>query len=81
MELAGQQMNLCITEVMAKRAACEADLFAAAGNEKGRIQLGQAFLGLEEGRSPAGSGAISFCSAAEGLWVGGWMAGFYGLAC
>ena len=50
MELAGQQMNLCITEVMAKRAACEADLLAAAGDQEGRIQLGQAFWGLEEGR-------------------------------
>ena len=49
-ELAGQQGDLGLTEVMAEGAAGEADLFAAAGDQQGRIQLGPAFWGLEEGR-------------------------------
>ena len=49
-ELAGKQGDLALTEVMAEGAAGEADLFAAAGGKQGRIQLGPAFWGLEEGR-------------------------------
>jgi len=48
-ELAGEQGDLVVTEVMAKRTAGEADLLAAAGDQQGRIQLGPAFWGLEEG--------------------------------
>jgi len=48
-ELAGEQGNAVATEVMAKRTAGEADLLAAAGDQQGRIQLGPAFWGLEEG--------------------------------
>ena len=49
-ELAGQQGDLGFTKVMAEGAAGEADLLAAAGDQQGRIQLGPAFWGLEEGR-------------------------------
>ena len=49
-ELAGEQGDLGLTEVMAEGAAGEADLLAAAGGKQGRIQLGPAFWGLEEGR-------------------------------
>ena len=49
-ELAGEQGDLGFTEVMAEGAAGEADLLAAAGDQQGRIQLGPAFWGLEEGR-------------------------------
>jgi len=48
-ELAGEQGNAVATEVMAKRTAGEADLLAVAGDQQGRIQLGPAFWGLEEG--------------------------------
>ena len=49
-ELAGEQGDLGLIEVMAKRAAGEADLFGAASDQQGRIQLGPAFWGLQEGR-------------------------------
>jgi hypothetical protein len=49
-ELSGEQGGLSYTEVMAEGAAGEADLLAAAGDQLGRIQLGPAFWGLEEGR-------------------------------
>ena len=49
-ELSGEQGGLSYTEVMAEGAAGEADLLAAAGDQQGRIQLGPAFWGLEEGR-------------------------------
>ena len=47
-ELAGEQRDLFVTEVMAKRATGEADLLAAAGDQQGRIKLGPAFGGMEE---------------------------------
>ena len=49
-ELAREQRDLVVTEVMAKRTAGEANLPAAAGDQQGRIKLGPAFWGLEEGR-------------------------------
>ena len=49
-ELAGEQGDLGLTEVMAEGAAGEADLLAAADDQQGRIQLGPAFWGLQEGR-------------------------------
>jgi hypothetical protein len=49
-ELAGEQGDPVLTEVMAERAAGEADLLAAAGDQQGRIKQGPAFWGLEEGR-------------------------------
>ena len=49
-ELAGEQGDLCLTEVMAEGAAGQADPLTAAGDQQGRIQLGDAFWGLEEGR-------------------------------
>ena len=49
-ELAGEQGDFSLTEVMAEGAAGEADLLAAAGDQQGRIQLGPAFWGLQEGR-------------------------------
>ena len=49
-ELAGKQGDLALTEVMAKGAAGEADLLAAAGGKQVRIQLGPIFWGLQEGR-------------------------------
>ena len=48
--LAGEQGDLGFTDVMAEGAAGQADLLAAAGDQQGRIQLGPAFWGLEEGR-------------------------------
>ena len=47
-ELAGEQRDLGLTKVMAKRSAGEADLLAAAGDQQGRIELGPAFGGMEE---------------------------------
>jgi len=47
-ELAGEQGDLVVTEVMAKRTAGEANLPAAAGDQQGRIQLGPAFWDMEE---------------------------------
>jgi hypothetical protein len=47
-ELAGEQGDLVVTEVMTKRTAGEADLLAAAGDQQGRIKLGPTFGGLEE---------------------------------
>ncbi len=70
-ELAGEQGDLGLTKVMAEGATGEADLLTAAGDQQGRIQLGQAFWGLEEGRGPCGSGAMGFGPAAEGLGVWG----------
>ena len=49
-ELAGEQGDFGLTELMAEGAAGEAGLLAAAGDQQGRIQLGPAFWGLEEGR-------------------------------
>jgi len=46
-ELAGEQGDLVVIEVMAKRTTGEADLLAAAGDQQGRIQLGPAFWDLE----------------------------------
>lgn len=74
-ELAGKQGNLVVTEVMAKRAAGEADLLAAAGDQQGRIQLGPAFGGLEERwvhgrttvmRTPVLAGKGRFCLLCPG---------------
>ena len=45
-----EAFGVSYTEVMAEGAAGEADLLAAAGGKQGRIQLGPAFWGLEEGR-------------------------------
>ena len=56
-ELAGEQGDFSLTEVMAEGAAGEADLLAAAGDQQGRIQLGPAFWGLEEGRDHGRLGA------------------------
>jgi len=47
-ELAREQRDLVVTEVMAKRTAGEANLPAAAGDQQGRIKLGPAFGGMEE---------------------------------
>jgi len=47
-ELAREQGDLVVTEVMAKRTAGEANLLAAAGDQQGRIKLGPAFGGMEE---------------------------------
>ena len=49
-KLAGEQGDFSFPEVMAEGAAGQADLLAAAGDQQGRIQLGPAFWGLEEGR-------------------------------
>ena len=49
-ELASEQGDLGLTEVMADGAAGEADMLPAAGDQEGRIQLGPAFWDLEEGR-------------------------------
>ena len=49
-ELSSEQGGLSYTEVMAEGAAGEADLLAAADDQQGRIQLGPAFWGLQEGR-------------------------------
>jgi len=49
-ELAGEQGDLVVTEVMTKRTAGEADLLAAAGDQQGRIKLGPTFWGMEERR-------------------------------
>lgn len=74
-ELAGKQGDLVVTEVMAKRAAVEADLLTAAGDQQGRIQLGPAFGGLEERwghgqplamRTPVLAGKVRFCLLAPG---------------
>ena len=47
-ELAREQGDLVVTEVMAKRTAGEANLLAAAGDQQGRIKLGPAFGDMEE---------------------------------
>jgi len=47
-ELAGEQGDLVVTEVMAEGAAGEADLLAAAGDQQGRIKLGPVFWDMEE---------------------------------
>jgi len=47
-ELAREQRDLVVTEVMAKRATGEADLLAAAGDQQGRIKQWPAFGDLEE---------------------------------
>ena len=49
-ELAGEQGDPVLNEVMVEGAKGEADLLAATGDQQGRIQLGPAFWGLEEGR-------------------------------
>ena len=50
-ELAGEQRDLVVTEVMAKRTTGEADLLATAGDQQGRIQPGHAFSGPKGGPS------------------------------
>jgi hypothetical protein len=56
-ELAGKQGDLALTEVMAEGATGKADLLAAAGDQQGRIKLGPAFWGLQEGRDHSRLGA------------------------
>ena len=69
-ELAREQRDLVVTEVMAKRATGEADLLAAAGDQQGRIKQGPAFGDLEERwghgrqqamRTPVLAGRRRFC--------------------
>jgi len=79
-ELAGEQGNLVVTEVMAKRAAGEADLLAAAGDQQGRIKQGPAFWGLEERwghgqplakRTSVLADGPAFVCLARGTWLAG----------
>ena len=74
-ELAGKQRYLVVTEVKAKRSTGQADLLAAAGDQKGRIKMGPAFWGLEERwdhgqllamRTPVLAGKCPFVCSARG---------------
>ena len=78
-ELADEQGDFGLAKVMAEGATGEADLLAAAGDQQGRIQLGPAFWGLEEGRDHGWSGVMRtsvlagkgwFCLLGRGFLVG-----------
>ena len=68
-ELASEQGDLALTEVMAEGAACEADLLAAAGDQQGRVQLGPAFWCLQEGRGHGWTRAMRTSVLAGKGWL------------
>ncbi len=78
-ELAREQGDLVVTEVMSEGATGEADLLATAGHQQGRIKLGPAFWGMEERwghgwtmqmRTPVLAGRVRFCLLGSGCLAG-----------